>query len=424
MVSEISPLRQIKLRDYRYPGEVLSLVLTFLILVALYALVIFLFLRNAAQIGQTLLITVLGIAAYIITVLVQQKSAFGTLVRVSPRQFSEIYDAGITASTRLSMTAVPIYVKRSSEQNIYTLGLLGQPLIVITSAMIDQMSLESLQFFIGRELGHIRAGHTWLRTLLRPLGTGVPVIGKLLDSVIFGDWMNRTEYTADRAGFLACDSLTTAISTMLKFSVGTSLFQKLDIREFLEQINDIRNVRGRVTEIVAEQPYLIQRIRRLARFALSKKVSALAARDRKDTGILEQLPHAFIDTTNPHASEYKAVQPDTHTASNLGAAPPQDNAFDPHLTLVAVNGGLKYELRKLRTRIGRGIDNDIVLNNDERVSRNHAEIIWQDNKMVLVDCESRNGVWLNQQKIQQSAVLNTNDHIRFGRHEFIFVAKI
>ena len=248
MVSDVSSIRQIKLRHYRYPGEVSSLLLTFFFLASLYALAIRFFPSNAKQVWQTLIITAIGLAVYVITVMIQQRSAFGTLVRVGQRQFPDIYEAGSIAAARLSTAPVPIYVKRSSEQNIYALGLSGQPLIVITSSMIDQMSSESLQFFIGREIGHIRAGHAWLRTLLRPLGANIPVIGKLLDSVIFGDWMNRTEFTADRAGLIACGSLTVSISTMLKFSVGTSLFQKLDIREFLAQINDVRSVGGKLIQ--------------------------------------------------------------------------------------------------------------------------------------------------------------------------------
>ena len=83
--------------------------------------------------------------------------------------------------------------------SIYTIGLWQQPIIVLTSSLIDQMEAGDLQFFIGREIGHIAAGHIWLRTLLKPLGADVPVIGKLLNSVVFGDWINRTEFTADRA---------------------------------------------------------------------------------------------------------------------------------------------------------------------------------------------------------------------------------
>lgn len=429
MVSDASSVRQIKLRQYRYPGEVASLLLTFFILISLYALAIRFFPSNAKQVWQTLIITAIGLAVYIITVFIQQRAAFGTLVRVSQRQFPEIYEAGSIAALRLASPFIPIYVKRASEQNIYTLGLSGQPIIVITSSMIDQMSNESLQFFIGREIGHIRAGHTWLRTLLRPLGSGIPVIGKLLDSVVFGDWMNRTEFTADRAGLIACSSLTVSISTMLKFGVGTSLFQKLDIREFLAQINDVRSVGGRVTEIVAEQPYLIQRIRRLVRFALSNEASPLASREHQNTGILEQIPQAFIDTSGVAYRESQSRE-DENTAMDFGqeatkdfTAEELDNSFVLHLSLVAVSDHIEHPLRRFHTRIGRNIDNDIVIPDDDRVSRYHAEIKRENNQLLLLDCGSRNGVWLNQQRLNKSAKLHAGDRIRIGRQEFIFTVK-
>ncbi len=430
MVSNASSVRQLKLRNYRYPGEVSSLVLTFLILASLYALVIIFFPSNAKQVWQTLIITTIGLAVYVITVIVQQRSAVGTLVRVSPRQFHDIHEAGTIAAARLSSPPVPIYVKRASEQNIYTLGLLSQPLIVITSSMIDQMSNESLQFFIGREIGHIRAGHAWLRTLLRPLGAGIPLIGKLLDSVIFGDWMNRTEFTADRAGFIACDSLTVSVSTMLKFGVGTSLFEKLDIREFLEQLNDVRSVGRRVTEIVSEQPYLIQRIRRLVRFALSDEFSPLANRERQNTGILDQIPQAFIDTSgisyrgqrSAEEAETKLSEPDTVPTIDF-SEDTTDNSFAPNWTLVTVSTKEPHQLRRRHTTIGRSIECDIVLTDDDRVSRNHAEIVRQGKDLMLVDCGSRNGVWLNQQRLTEAAKLKASDHIRIGRQEFIFTVQ-
>jgi hypothetical protein len=292
--------------------------------------------------------------------------------------------------------------------------------------MIDQMSPESLQFFIGRQIGHIRAGHTGLRMLLRPFGTGIPVIGKLLDSVIFGHWIKCTELTADRAGFLACDSLTVAVSTMLKFSVGVSLFEKLDIREFLEQINELHSVGGRMTEIMAEQPYLVKRIRLLTQFALSAEIDTLDAKDHQGTMILSQLPQAYLKAENKEKKERPSIPPAilpdakaTALKPTEQAALPGQNGLGHFMKLVAVQGNAIYEIQKLRTRIGRELDNDIVLSQDEQVSRYHAEIVRQGNSWLIVDCNSSNGVWVNQQKIQQNAVLHPKDQLRFGRQEFI-----
>jgi Zn-dependent protease with chaperone function len=437
------------LRDYRYPGEVLSLALTFIILISLYALVTIFFPTNWSTTLKTLMITLAGLAVYIISVKLQQRAAVGTMVRVSPRQFSELYDLAAKSAERLSHPFVPVYVKRASEMNIYTVGLRQKPIIVLTSSLVDQMEPGNLQFFIGREIGHVAAGHIWLRTLLKPVGADVPVIGKLLNSVVFGDWINRTEFTADRAGLIACRSLTTAVSTMLKFGVGIRLYEKLDIREFLEQINDVRNVRGHLTEILAEQPYLTQRIRALVRYSLSNQFKLLAPDRHGSTQILRAIPQAFVtskivleglDVEPISGNSQSTTKQDEHDVSSTPAETVFDeaitvseyiefedeNALDPHLALVSADGSSSYTLRRLITRIGRSSDNDIVLDND-RVSRYHSEIVRESgpegDEFVVIDKQSRNGVWVNRRRIKNSAAIKPGDLIRIGRQEFTFVVK-
>lgn len=437
-----------KLRNYRYPGELLSLVLTFVVLFSLYALGAIFFPENWSSTLKALMITLAGLAVYVITVKLQQRAALGTLVRVSARQFSELHDLAAIAADRLSAAPVPVYVKRSSEMNIYTLGLWQRPIIVLTSSLVDQMEPDNLQFFIGREIGHVQAGHTWLRTLLKPLGSDVPIIGKLLNSVIFGDWINRAELTADRAGFIACRSLTSAVSTMLKFGVGIRLYEKLDIREFLEQINEVRNVGGHLTEIVAEQPYLTQRVRALVRYALSDQYRTLAPERTGHTQILKAMPEAFVSSRLdlseielPEVEKAKAKEQrsndaiadslespltvfDEHitVAENFGFDGEEENAFDPRLMLVGTGESSTFNLRIRLTRIGRNHDNDIVLNND-RVSRYHAEILREGDAVKVVDKESRNGIWLNGQKIHNYAELKAGDRLRIGKQEFTFTVK-
>lgn len=440
-ISSPSQTRTVRLKDYRYTGELLSLFLTFLFLFLLYALAAIFFPESWATTLKALFITMAGLAVYVISVKLQQRSALGTLVRVSARQFPELFNLASIAAQRLSSPAVPVYVKRSSEMNIYTLGLWQRPIIVLTSSLVDQMQPDNLQFFIGREIGHIQAGHTWLRTLLKPLGADVPVIGKLLNSVIFGDWINRTEFTADRAGFIACRSLTSAVSTMLKFGVGIRLFEKLDIREFLEQVNEVRNVGGHLTEIVAEMPYLTQRIRSLVRFALSEQYQPFASDRRGSTQILKAIPEAFVSSKlsleeldlplqvnqAPEQKKLRQAQADQiaeHiTVADLTADDLDDlNAFDPSLLLIGTKDASEFNLRRLLTRIGRNQDNDIVLNND-RVSRYHAEIICEGEIRKIVDNNSRNGIWINGKRVRESEELHSGDKVRIGKQEFVFRVK-
>ena len=446
MASEISVPRTIRLRDYRYPGEVLSLLLTFVVLFTLFVIGTIFFPSTWAQTLKTLAVTIGGLSVYIVTVKLQQRAAFGTLVRVSPRQFPELYEIAAAAAERLASEQVPVYVKRQSEMNIYTLGLWQSPLIVLTSSLVDQMPLDALQFFIGREIGHVQAGHTWLRTLLKPLGADIPIIGKLFNSVIFGDWMNRTEFTADRAGFIACHSLTTTVTTMLKFGVGIRLYEKLDIREFLEQINEVHNVSGHLTEIVAEQPYLTQRIRSVVRFALSEQVRQLVPEKHANTGILKDIPTNFINTKRlreaqkpdgparpamppPVLESYETQDvplPERPTINDFGVDDTRDdadeNALDARLLLIPQGSATPHLLRRRLTRIGRNVDNDIAIQSD-RVSRYHSEIERRERDFVIIDKNSRNGVWVNGRKINQPTVIHSGDAIRIGRQEFTFQIK-
>ncbi|MDX2033851.1 MAG: FHA domain-containing protein [Blastocatellia bacterium] len=449
MASNVIAHRQVKLRQYRYPGELLSLSLTFLLLLSLYALATVFFPTSWSTTLKTLAITLAGLGVYVIGVKLQQRAAIGTMVKVGPRQFPELYELASEAATRLSAPYIPVYVKRASEMNIYTLGFWRQPLIVLTSSLVDQMEPDNLQFFIGREIGHVDAGHTWLRTLLKPLGADVPVIGRLLNSVIFGDWTNRAELTADRAGFVACRSLTTAVSTMLKFGVGIRLYEKLDIREFLDQIKDVRNVRGHLTQIVAEQPYLTQRVRSLVTFALSDEFRALVPEKSRHTRILDAIPEAFVSsrlkledlqvvagdlqraqrppTPEPAALLEIEFEPDFDTVFENESVTVSDfddlqdeNGPDPNLLLVATTGETRYVLRRQLTRIGRTRDNDIVLDSD-RVSRYHAEIFRRDDRWMISDQGSRNGIFVNNQRVKESVPIESGDLIRIGRQEFTFL---
>src|SRR5262249_28770698 len=228
---------------------------------------------------------------------------------------------------RLRRPQVAIFVKRQSEMSIYTIGLWQQPIIVLTSSLVDQMEPDNLQFFIGREIGHIAAGPIWLRTLLQPLGGDGPVLRKPLNSVVFGDWINRTEFTADRAGFIACRSLTTAVSTMLKFGVGVRLFEKLDIKEFLDQVNEVSDVRGHLTEILAEQPYLTKRIRSLVKFSLSERYKSLAPEKQNDTQSHKAIPKKFVPSRMGGSDREDDAVPQSENGSGERPATAEDEAI-------------------------------------------------------------------------------------------------
>jgi FHA domain len=226
------------------------------------------------------------------------------------------------------------------------------------------------------------------------------------------------------------------VSTMLKFGIGIRLYEKLDIKEFLGQIDEVRNFSGHLTEIVAEQPYLTQRVRALVRFALSDQFRALAPDKQGYTRILEAIPAAFVPSQfnlaefGPVSSRKVQPKVDVQTIADevvtavdeFAEIDALENAPDPRLTLVAAESDSTYILRRYFTRIGRNHDNDIVLNSD-RISRYHAEITREGDEMKIIDKKSRNGVWLNGKRIDESAVIRSGDVIRVGRQIFTFLEK-
>lgn len=76
-------------------------------------------------------------------------------------------------------------------------------------------------------------------------------------------------------------------------------------------------------------------------------------------------------------------------------------------------------LEKKATRLGRQLDNDIVLH-EEFISRFHAEIRYEDGKYVLYDNNSTAGTFVNSKRIER-CVLNSGDLISFSAIQMMFV---
>lgn len=84
-------------------------------------------------------------------------------------------------------------------------------------------------------------------------------------------------------------------------------------------------------------------------------------------------------------------------------------------------GGQQFPLRAgAATRIGRALDNDIVVP-DASVSRHHASIECRNGGFVLRDLESQNGTWLGDRRVIE-APLGGGDTLRLGDALFTFHA--
>ena len=91
------------------------------------------------------------------------------------------------------------------------------------------------------------------------------------------------------------------------------------------------------------------------------------------------------------------------------------------LTVIeGVNKGKKYKIGGKIVSIGRSPENDIVLIST-KISKNHAKIEIQENKIALIDLGSSNGTYVNGKRISK-VFLNKDDTIIFGRATKIVIS--
>lgn len=89
--------------------------------------------------------------------------------------------------------------------------------------------------------------------------------------------------------------------------------------------------------------------------------------------------------------------------------------------LVALNGALKgqdFRIVDGKNMIGTAADADIVLT-DQYMSSRHAVLRHEEGMFVLVDLDSTNGTYVNDQRVSKEELID-NDKVRLGRTELKF----
>ncbi|HTQ03860.1 MAG TPA: GGDEF domain-containing protein [Polyangiaceae bacterium] len=107
----------------------------------------------------------------------------------------------------------------------------------------------------------------------------------------------------------------------------------------------------------------------------------------------------------------------TRVTQVVQAPPPeQGTGNDCVVVIYAAEPGLlgkRYVLDKSPVRIGRGADNQIVLEGDS-VSRRHCHFDRRQGNWHIVDDGSTNGTFLNEEQVKGSGQLNNGDRVKVG----------
>ncbi len=207
---------------------------------------------------------VLLVVAGMVFVSVGRGRLLGSSVRIHGRQMPEIDAVVHDIAARLGLPVPQIFVRDDPFVPIAALGV-GEPYaLVLSSQYVEHLRRGELAFLVARELAHIAAGHTRVASLLSASGRENPVV-----ALVFGAWLRRTEYTADRAGLLCCGTIDDALGA-IAISTFHAVGRRVDMAVLAEQQRDLEAEPAlRMGEWVAAVPYATNRLAALRGFDAS-----------------------------------------------------------------------------------------------------------------------------------------------------------
>lgn len=257
--------------SYRYPNEHLVLGLTITAVMLVIALTA----------TATLCASVLFIGLAVLVSYYASRSAHQRLVnhaqRVTPNSGPEIYPIVHTCIERIQPGEVDIFVAPSRQLNAYTFGISEPKAVVLYSSLLHIMDQDELSFILGHELGHIRLGHTWLNSLIGGMaGIPSPSSASALLMLAFLWWNRMCEYSADRAGMLACRKPEKAISALIKLVAGQKGMTQEGMALAYNQIDaEDDTLMGSINEAFGSHPMLIRRIQQIRLYAATNQYKRL-----------------------------------------------------------------------------------------------------------------------------------------------------
>ncbi|MGW4436759.1 M48 family metallopeptidase [Streptomyces sp. NPDC004596] len=166
-------------------------------------------------------------------------------VRVSERQFAHLHDMLLDACYILDLEKVPpMYVTQDPQPNAMCIGL-DEPVIVLTTGLVELLDEEEMRAVVGHEVGHALSGHSVYRTILLFLTTlalkvaWIPLGNLAVMALVTAlrEWFRKSELSADRAGLLVGQDLRASMRGLMKMAGGNHLHE-MNVDAFLEQAEE------------------------------------------------------------------------------------------------------------------------------------------------------------------------------------------
>lgn len=168
--------------------------------------------------------------------------------RLNARQAPSLYRVVEDVAASAGMPTPRVFLDTQAEVNAWALGQ-HDPMIVLTSALVDQFSEKEIRAVVAHELGHIRCQHTFYRLVAQgfdPVAAAASALpgGSLIALALrwhLMDWFRKSELSSDRFSLLVTGDLETVQRVILRLAGGaSSVRNELANEEFRLQAKEFR----------------------------------------------------------------------------------------------------------------------------------------------------------------------------------------
>ena len=205
----------------------------------------------------------------------------GSNIKITPHNFPDVHRALVAVCETIYLKKIPDLYMQLGFINAFTMGV-ENPIIVLTSGCTSLLTYDELLFVLGHEVGHIKSQHV----LYHQMAMVLPIIGQVVGSATLGiggllstglevallNWSRKSEFTADRAGLLACQNTEAATTAMMKIAgAPPKYYNSLNAEHFKTQAKEFESfdtdkldkVAKYVSVMFQEHPWTVMRAQEL-----------------------------------------------------------------------------------------------------------------------------------------------------------------
>ncbi len=248
----------------RFKNEIQSLFFVLIVMIILLLLFV--------KISWVFLVA--SVALGLLYVRLLQARQLGNSLQINEKQFPEIYREAKECAKILQIKKIPkIFITQDPVLNAFTMGFKSPYTIVLNSGIVENMSMDEIRIVIGHEMGHVRFGHCLLLSLMSPLGNNLAFV-----DLLFGFWSRKTEYTADRCGFICSkNNDDAAVRVMVKIAIGPKACEGINFETIYQQLQNVREKYiDKAGELLGSHPYILKRIWEINKFSYQYNIRPCA----------------------------------------------------------------------------------------------------------------------------------------------------